>query len=125
MPKFNDEDRESSTDDDWDASSAEEEEKKPVAGEFHFFRLWRLFPFLPLLYHWDCEFVALAEFLLILCQFLFSSDRIIDLLIIGPFRLRSHWALNLEFSPDNWTFFQMTVEPNGGAIIEFELYNLR
>ena len=36
MPNFNDEDRDSSTDDDWDASSAEEEEKKPVAGEFFF-----------------------------------------------------------------------------------------
>ena len=42
MPNFNDEDRDSSTDDDWDASSAEEEEKKPVAGEF-FFQHFRVY----------------------------------------------------------------------------------
>ena len=32
MPNFNDEDRDSSTEDDWDASS-EDEEKKPAVGE--------------------------------------------------------------------------------------------
>ena len=33
MPNFNDEDRDSSTDDDWDASSSDEEKKPAATGE--------------------------------------------------------------------------------------------